>query len=162
MTATEPQEFKDALVYGEQALARTLGELILQKKKMMYSNLFSISTPLTIQDIYKTVKLQKLLVVFLSYCVSKLLMWILIPISDKVIMRCQSVELKEEDLENSSFELYNLIQFLSKDEIYIFRRCAYEQESPFTILHDVIAIKIIKGLKSVWYSEVTEFQYYNS
>ena len=160
MTATESQEFKDALVYGEQARARTLGELILQKKKTMYSDLFSISTPLTIQDIYKTVKLQKFPVVFLSYCVSKLLMWILIPVNDEVIMRCQSVELKEENLENSSFELYiryNLLQFLSKDEIYIFRRCAYEQESPFTVLHDVIAIKIIEGLKSVGYSEVTEF-----
>ena len=160
MTATEPQEFKDALVYGEQARARTLGELILQKKKTMYSDLFSISTPLTIQDIYRTVKLQRFPVVFLSYCVSKLLMWILIPVNDEVIMRCQSVELKEEDLENSSFELYiryNLLQFLSKDEIYIFRRCAYEQGSPFTILHDVIAIKIIEGLKSVGYSEVTEF-----
>ena len=160
MTATEPQEFKDALVYGEQARARTLGELILQKKKTMYSDLFSISTPLAIQDIYKAVKLQKYPVIFLSYCVSKLLMWILVPVKDEVIMRCQSVELKEEDLENSSFELYiryNLLQFLSKDEIHIFRRSAYEQESPFTVLHDVIGIKIIEGLKSVGCSEVTEF-----
>ena len=160
MTATEPQEFKDALVYGEQARARTLGELILQKKKTMYSDLFSISTPLAIQDIYKAVKLQKYPVIFLSYCVSKLLMWILVPVKDEVIMRCQSVELKEEDLENSSFELYiryNLLQFLSKDEIHIFRSCAYEQESPFTVLHDVIGIKIIEGLKSVGCSEVTEF-----
>ena len=160
MTATEPQEFKDALVYGEQARARTLGELILQKKKTMYSDLFSISTPLAIQDIYKAVKLQKYPVIFLSYCVSKLLMWILVPVKDEVIMRCQSVELKEEDLENSLFELYiryNLLQFLSKDEIHIFRSCAYEQESPFTVLHDVIGIKIIEGLKSVGCSEVTEF-----
>ena len=160
MTATEPQEFKDALVYGEQARARTLGELILQKKKTMYSDLFSISTPLAIQDIYKAVKMQKYPVIFLSYCVSKLLMWILVPVKDEVIMRCQSVELKEEDLENSSFELYiryNLLQFLSKDEIHIFRSCAYEQESPFTVLHDIIGIKIIEGLKSVGCSEVTEF-----
>ena len=96
MTATEPQEFKNALVYGEQARARTLGELILQKKKTMYSDLFSISTSLTIQDIYKAVKLQKYPVIFLSYCVSKLLMWILVPVNDEVIMRCQSVELKEK------------------------------------------------------------------
>ena len=88
MTATEAQEFKDALVYGEQARARILGELILQKKKTMYSDLFSISAPLTIQDIYKTVKLQRFPVVFLSYCISKLLMWILIPVNDEVIMRC--------------------------------------------------------------------------
>ena len=40
MTAAEPQEFKDSLVYGEQAYARTLGELVLQKKKTMYSDLF--------------------------------------------------------------------------------------------------------------------------
>ena len=160
MTAAEPQEFKDALVYGEQARARTLGELVLQKKKTMYSDLFSISTPLKIQDIYRTVELQKVPVVFLSYCVSKLLMWILVPVKDEIVMKCQSIELKDKDLENSSFELYiryNLLQFLSKDEIYIFRRCAYEQESPFTVLHDVIAIKIIEGLESVGYSEVTEF-----
>ena len=74
MTAAEPQEFKDALVYGEQAHARTLGELVLQKKKTTYSDLFSISTPLKIQDIYR-IELQKVPVIFLSYCVSKLLMW---------------------------------------------------------------------------------------
>ena len=73
---------------------------------------------------------------------------------------CQSIKLREEDLENSLFELYiryNLLQFLSKDEIYIFKRCVYEQESPFTVLHDVIASKIIEGLQSVGCSEVTEF-----
>ena len=160
MTAAEPKEFKDALVYGEQARARTLGELVLQKKRTMYSDLFSISTPLKIQDIYKAVKMQKVPVIFLSYCVSKLLMWILVPVKDEIVMKCQSIELSDEDLESSSFELYiryNLLQFLSKDEIYIFRRCAYEQESPFTVLHDVIAIKIIEGLKSVGFSELADF-----
>ena len=159
MAATDPQEFKDALVYGEQARARTLGELVLQKKKATHSDLFSISIPLTLQDIYKTVKLQKFPVVFLSYCVSKLLMWIMVIKKDEVVMRCRSIELKE-DLENNSFELYiiyHLPQFIYKDEIYIFRRCAYEQESPFTVLHDVIAIEIIEGLKSVGLEEVTEF-----
>ena len=159
MTTAEPQEFKDALVYGEQARARTLGELVLQKKKTKYSDLFSISTPLKIQDIYRTVEMQKVPVIFLSYCVSKLLMWLLAPVKDEIVMKCQSIDLRDEELENSSFELYiryNLLQFLSKDEIYIFRRCAYEQESPFTLLHDVIAIKIIEGLKSVGFSEVTE------
>ena len=71
-------------------------------------------------------------------------MWILVLAKDDIVMNCQSIELKEEDLENGSFELYiryNLLQFLSKDEIYIFRRCAYEQESPLTVLHDVIAVK---------------------
>ena len=147
-------------MYGEQARARTLGELVLQKKKTKYSDLFSILTPLKIQDIYRTVTIQKVPVVFLSYCVSKLLMWILVPVKDEIVMKCQSIELKDEELENSSFELYiryNLLQFLSKDEIYIFRQCAYEQESPFTVLHGVIAIKIIEGLKSVGFSEVTEF-----
>ena len=157
MAATDPQEFKDALVYGEQARARTLGEVVLQKKKASYSDLFLISIPLTIQDIYKTVKLQNFPVVFLSYCVSKLLMWILVKEKDEVVMRCQSVELKEEDLENGSFELYiryNLLQFVYK---HIFRQCSYEKDSPFTVLHDVIAIKIIEGLRSVGFSDVKEF-----
>ena len=158
--AAEPQEFKTALVYGEQARARTLGELILQKKQAMYSDLFSVSTPLKLQDIYRTVASEKVPVVFLSYCVSKLLMWILAPAKDEIVMNCQSIKLRDEDLENSSFELYiryNLLQFLSKDEIYIFRQSAYEQESPFTVLHDVIGVKIIEGLQSVGRSEVTEF-----
>ena len=159
MVTTEPKEFKDVLVYGKQARVRTLGELVSQKKKTMYSDLFSIFTPLKIQDIYKTVELQKVPVVFISYCVTKLLIWILVPFKDEVITKCQSIDLKEEELENSSFELYiryNLLQ-LSKDEIYIFRQCAYEQESPFTVLRDVIGVKIIEGLKSVGFSEITEF-----
>ena len=84
MTAAEPQEFKDALVYGEQARARTLGELVLQKKKAKYSDLFSISTPLKIQDIHRAVQMQKIPVIFLSYCVSKLLMWILVLVMMKL------------------------------------------------------------------------------
>ena len=158
--ATEPQEFKEALVYGEQARARTLGEL-LQKKKEMYSDLFSVSTPLKLQDIYRAVQLQKVPVVFISYCLSKLLMWILVSVKDEVVMKCQSIDLKEEELENSSLELYlkdNLLQFdfLSKDDIHMFRPCSYEQESPFTVLYDVIGVKIIEGLKSVGFSEGTE------
>ena len=157
--ATEAQEFKAALVYGEQARARTLGELVLQKKRFIYSDLFSVHTPLKLQDIYKAVTSEKVPVIFLSYCVTKLLMWILVQVKDEIVIKCQSIEFKEEDLENSSFELYiryNLLQYLSKDEIYIFRQGTYEQESPFTVLHDVIAVKIIEGLRSVGFSEVTE------
>ena len=88
-------------MYGKKARARTLGELVLQKKKTMYSDLFSISTPLKIQDIYRTVETQKVPVVFLSYCVSKLLIWILAPVKDEVVMKCKSIELKEEYLDNS-------------------------------------------------------------
>ena len=160
--ATEPQEFKEALVYGEQARARTLGELFLQKKRAMYSDLFSISTPLKLQDIYRAVQLQKVPVVFISYCLSKLLMWILVSVKDEVVVKFQSIDLKKEELENRSLELYlkdNLLQFdfLSKGDIHIFRPCSYEQESPFTVLYDVIGVKIIEGLKSVGFSEGTEF-----
>ena len=155
MVDAEPQEFKDALVYGEQARARTLGELVLQKKKTMYSDLFSISAPLKLQDIYRTVELQKVPVVFISYCVTKLLIWILVPVKDEIVMKCQSIDLKVAELKNCSLELYvkdDLLQrFLSK------QRRAYEQESPFTVLYDVIGFKIIEGLKSVGFSEVTEF-----
>ena len=157
--ATEAQEFKAALVYGEQARARTLGELVLQKKRFIYSDLFSVHTPLELQDIYKAVASEKVPIIFLSYCVTKLLIWILVQAKDEIVMKCQSIELKEEDLENSSFELYiryNLLQYLSKDEIYIFKQGTYEQESPFTVLHDLVAVKIIEGLRSVGLSEVTE------
>ena len=67
MTVAEPQEFKDALMYAEQVRARTLGEMVLQKKKTMHSDLFSISTPLKIQDIYRILELQKVPFIFLSY-----------------------------------------------------------------------------------------------
>ena len=94
MEMAKPQEFKKALVYGEQARARTLGELTLQKKRAMYSDLFSITTPLKMQDIYRAVQLQKVPVVFFSYCVSKLLMWILVSVKDEVVMKFQSIDLK--------------------------------------------------------------------
>ena len=160
MVSAEPQEFKQALVYAEQARARTLGELVLQKKKASYPDLFSISTPLVLQDIYRTVQKQQIPVVFLSYCVSKLLMWILVPNRDEVKMKCYTIELKEEDFESSSFELYiryNLLQFLNQNEVYIFQRCAYEQESPFTVLYDSIAKKMMEGFQSLGASGISEF-----
>ena len=104
--SAEPQEFKQALVYAEQARARTLSELMLQRKTRFYPDLFSVSTPLTLQDICRTVQKQQIPVVFLSYCVSKLLMWILVPIHDEVKMKCYTTKLQEEDFENGSFEEY--------------------------------------------------------
>ena len=160
MVNEDPQEYKQALVYAEQARARTLGELMLQKKKAFYPNLFSVSTPLALQDIYQTVQMQQMPVVFLSYCVSKLLMWILVPVCGEVKVKCYTIVLKEEDFENSSFELYiryNLIQFLNQNEVYIFQRCAYEQESPFTVLYDSIAKKMIEGFQSLGASGISEF-----
>jgi len=148
------------LVYAEQARARTLGELILQKKKASNHDLFAVSTPLVLQDIYRTVEKQKMPVVFLTHCLSKLLMWILIPIGDEVKMKCYAIQLRDEDFDNSSFELYiryNLLQFLSQNEVHIFQRCAYEQESPFTVLYEVIARKIMEAFDSLEVREVTEF-----
>ena len=40
---------------------------------------------------------------------------------------------------------------------FTFLNDVYEQESPFTVLHDVIGVKIIEGLQSVGCTEVTEF-----
>ncbi|XP_065893671.1 tetratricopeptide repeat protein 28-like isoform X2 [Dysidea avara] len=160
LVSAEPQEFKQALVYAEQARARTLGELILQKKKASNHDLFAITTPLVLQDIYRAVEKQKMPVVFLTHCLSKLLMWVLLPIGDEVRMRCSTIQLKDEDFDNSSFELYiryNLLQFLNQNEVHIFQRCAYEQESPFTVLYDVIAKKIMGAFESLGASKVTEF-----
>ena len=159
LVSAEPQElFKQALLFAEQARARTLGELVLQKKKASYPDLFFVSTPLVLQDIYQAVQKQQVPVVFLSYLVSKLLMWILVPIHDEVKMRCYTIDLKEENFEGSSFELYiryNLLQFLN--QVCIFQRCAYEQESPFTILYDSIAKKMMEGFQSLGVGGISEF-----
>ncbi|XP_065893673.1 tetratricopeptide repeat protein 28-like [Dysidea avara] len=157
---SESQEFKQALVFAEQARARTLGELMLQKKRASCSDLLAVSTPLGLCDIFKTVEKQKMPAVFLSYCLSKLLMWVLIPINGEVKMRCNTIQLRNEEFDNSSFELYiryNLLQFLNQNEVHIFQRCAYEQESPFTVLYDVIAKKIMEAFESLGASKVTEF-----
>ena len=74
---------------------------MLQKKKASYPDLFTVSVPLMLQDIYQVVQKQQIPVTFLSYCVSKLLMWILVPIHDKVKTKCLTIDLKEEDFENN-------------------------------------------------------------
>ena len=69
MTAADPQEFKDALVYGEQARARTLGELILQKKRTTYTqSLRLLRYKIFIKQlIYKNSLLFSYLIVCLNY-----------------------------------------------------------------------------------------------
>ena len=156
MVSAEPQEFKQALVYAEQARARCLGELVLQKKKVSYPDLFSVSTPLVLQDIYQAVQKQQMSAVFLSYCVSKLLMCILVPVHDEVKMKCYTIDLKEEDFEDSLFELYigcNLFWFLNQTEDFKFQKYAYGQEPPFRVLYDSIARKMMEGFHSLGVSE---------
>jgi len=107
---------------------------VLQKKKASYPGLFSVSTPLVLLDIYQTVQ-KKQMPVFLSYCDFKLIMCVLIPIRDEVKMNWYTT--KEEDFEDSSFELYiryNLLQFLNQNEDFTFQKYAYKQESPFRVL----------------------------
>jgi len=59
MVSTEPKEFKQALLCAEQARARTLGELVLQKKRVSYPDLFSVSTPPDITKLFRSSKCQQ-------------------------------------------------------------------------------------------------------
>ena len=86
-TLHDKEDFVNALALAEETKACTVSQSISKKKTIVHSNLRSVSNPMVADDIYKAVKQQEVPVVFMSYCTSKLLMWVLVPI------KCCSIQL---------------------------------------------------------------------
>ena len=152
--AVAQEDYLNALVLAEETRACTVSKSMLKKKAIMYPKCDAGSNPMTIEDIYKTVTQHKVPVIFTSYCISKLLMWILVPIKDDTKLKCCSIQLT--DFGNSSFEQY--IQYkLLEVGFNLFESPSDEQKEAFTKLYDRIGKEIEKAFKDLGDGKITEF-----
>ena len=144
-------EWHQALCYAEQSRARSLGELMLQKKGGLLDHKFT--SPLTIDQITEIVKAEEVDVVFLSYTGARLLVWVLSPVEDSVSINMFHVALEDNQFEGKSLDYYvrySLQDILIEKNVEMYAPCNYSQPSPITLLHNLIAeplMKIFKGVR---------------
>ena len=152
--AVTQEDYVNALVLVEETRACTVSKLMLKKKAIMHSKCEAGSNPMTIEDIYETVKRHKVPVIFTSYCISKLLTWILVPKKDDIKMKCCSIQLT--DFGNSSFEQY--IQYkLLEVGFNLFESPSDEQKEAFTKLYDRIGKEIEEAFHNLGDGKIKEF-----
>ena len=152
--AIAQEDYVNALVLAEETRAPSVSRLICKKKASDQSNLYTASNPMTLEDIYKMVTSHKIPVVFTSYCITKLVMWILVPIKDDVKMECCLIQLK--DFCDSSFEQYIQCKLLETG-FNLFDPPSCEQKETFTKLYDSVGKKIEEIFKNLGANDVTEF-----
>ena len=148
--AVAEEDYVNALVLAEETRARTVSQSIFKKKMTMHTS----SNPMVSEDIYKTVLLHKVPVVFTSYCVSRLLMWVLVPFKNDVKMKCCLIRLK--DFGNSSFEQYIQCKLLEVG-FDLFESPTHEQDKAFARLYDTIGKEIEEAFEDLGVDKVTEF-----
>ena len=141
-------EWEKALVYAEQSRARTLGELLLERKRAQLD--VELMTPLDLRQIDSIVGSQGHDVVVLSYTGSRLLVWVLSPVrteaGERVVRRAMfQVTLDENGFEGKSLDYY--LHYLLSDELVeknveMYAYSDYQSDEhvlPTVHLHELIA-----------------------
>ena len=152
--AVAQQDYKNALVLAEETRARTVSKSIIKKKAIMHSKCGAASNPMTIEDIYETVTQHRVPVIFTSYCISNLLMWILVPLKKDIKMKYFSIQLK--DFGNSSFQQYIQSKLLEVG-FNLFESPSDEQKESFVKLYDRVGKQIEETFEDLGAHEITEF-----
>ena len=148
-------EWEKALVYAEQSRARTLGELLLERKRQQLE--VELVTPLDMRQINKIVAMQDIDVVMVSYTGSRLLVWVLSPgeteTGERDVRRAMfQVTLEENGFEGKSLDYY-LHYLLSEElveknvEMYAFSNYQADQHvMPTVHLHELFAKPLLRVL----------------
>ena len=142
-------EWERALKFAEQSRARTLGELLLKKKKLQLAQ--SICTPLSFDKIAVIVKSQCCPLVFLSYTGARLIGWVFMLHSSKVTMHTFEVPLADDHFEGKSFDYhlrYTLTEQLVEHTLEMYQSISYDEDSssPVRRLYEIVAKPVVKLL----------------
>ena len=147
-------EWEKALVYAEQSRARTLGELLFERKRGQLE--LEFDTPLDLVQIDRIVGSQDLDVVMVSYTGSRLLVWVMSPQGGdagerkKVRKAMFQVKLEENGFEGRSLDYYLhyiLSEELIERNVEMYAASNYqtsEQVQPTVRLHELFAKPLLR------------------
>ena len=139
------EKWQEALVYAEQSRSRSLGELMLQRKSQQLQ--MPLTAPLTFEQIVEIVISQENDIVFLSYTGARLLVWVMVPEGEGASINMFQVSLKDDQFEGKSLDhylRYSLTELLIEKNVEMYAFCNYEDESPVTRLHKLLAEPLLK------------------
>ena len=141
----------EALVCAEQSRARSLGELLLRKKRAQCGRLYS--PPLSFDDISSIVLAQNTDVVYLSYTGASLLVWVLSPVCKSVVTNMFEVRLDGVLFNGSTLEVFlhnTLTEHIADSTLEMFVHCDYSaSSSPLHPLHGIVVEPLVRLLTAV-------------
>ena len=155
-------QWEKALIYAEQSRARTLGELLLEKKRPQLDVPFN--APLDLKQINQIVASQDLDVVLVSYTGSRLLVWVLSPgegereREGEVRRAMFQVTLEEDEFDGKSLDYYLrylLSEVLVERTVEMYAYSDYQSDEhilPTVNLHQLFA-KPLQKIMSLLHPE---------
>ena len=159
-------QWDKALIYAEQSRARTLGELLLEKKRPQLDVPFN--APLDLKQINQIVASQDLDVVLVSYTGSRLLVWVLSPgegeregereVRREVRRAMFQVTLEEDEFDGKSLDYYLrylLSEVLVERTVEMYAYSDYQSDEhilPTVNLHQLFA-KPLQKIMSLLHPE---------
>ena len=122
-------ELERALEFAEQSRTRSLGELMFERCGKYQLN--PLSSPINIESIFtivKSLKSEKVNVVYISYTGARIIVWVLSPINSHVVINTFQISLQEDQFEGKSLDYflrYSLSELLIKNHIELYSFCEY-------------------------------------
>ena len=139
-----------ALELAEQSRARSLGELMLERKGRSLPVQFH--SPLKMEQIVKIVEMQASDVVCVSYTGARLLVWVLSPINETVVSNMFQVALEDDQFEGKSLDYYlrySITEILIERNLEMYAPCTYGDASPLSVLHELFAKPLLRVFEAV-------------
>ena len=143
-------EWSRALEFAEQSRARTLGELLLQRKTGQLE--MELSSPLKIGQVERIIQSVQTTVVFISYTGARLLTWVFSPLGGKIVTNRFQVLLEDDQFDGKSLDYflrYSLSEKLIEDSVEMYSYCTYDESPPLTKLFEVFGkplLTVLNGL----------------
>ncbi len=140
-------EWDNALEVAEQSRARTLGELLLQRKTGQLE--MELTSPLKLDQIGAILKTVDTCVVFISYTGARLLAWVFIPQQGKITTERFQVALEDDQFDGKSLDYYlrySLADELIENTVEMYSECTYYQSPPLTKLYHLFGKPLLEIL----------------
>jgi CHAT domain-containing protein/tetratricopeptide (TPR) repeat protein len=144
-------KFDRALEVAEKSRARTLGELMLKRKRKDLQR--PLNSPLNFEQIASIVKRQRSPLVYLSYTGARLIGWVFTLCSDEVSMNAFEIPFADDQFDDKSFDYYlryTLTEKLVERSFEMYQTIVYDEtsSSPVQKLFELLAAPVQKLLAS--------------
>ena len=137
-----------ALEFAEQSRARTLGEILLQRKGGQLG--MALTSPLKLEQVGRIIESVDTTVVFMSYTGARILAWVFTPVQGTVVTNWFQVELEDDHFDGKSldqFLRYTLAEKLIDDSVEMYSDCSYDDSPPLTKLYQVFGETLVTVLE---------------
>ena len=141
-------QWENAMEFAEQSRARTLGELLLQRKSGQLRR--ELTSPLKFEQIKNIIESIDTIVVYISFTGARLLTWVFVPTREgKIVKAMFQVSLEDDQFEGKSLDYflrYLLADQLIENTVEMYSYCTYDESQPLSKLYKLFGEPLLKIL----------------